>query len=181
VKAPLSWEAIVAGAMPLAEGPARDSSRGPGYELRVLSFMLGREEYAIDILRIREIIRLRLITDVPRAPPFVQGIISLRGTVIAVVDLRKRLRLPAPPPTKRARILIVHRDEELFGLLVDEVRNVVPLKGEEIEATPAVISSAQADFLSGIGRPSASLAPGGSMMILVALDSVLSFTVGGAR
>lgn len=177
MKQPLSWEAILAGAMPLSESAPRDTSRGPGYEVRVLSFMLGREEYAIDILRIREIIRVRPITDVPRAPAFVPGILSLRGTIVPVLDLRKRLRMPAAPFGKATRILIVSREDELFGLVIDEVRNVVPLRGEEIEQTPAVISSnVQADFLSGIGRPA-----GSGMLILVNLDAVLSFEVGGGR
>ncbi len=183
-RAPLSWEAIVAGAMPLAEGVPRDSSRGPGFELRVLTFMLGSEEYAVDILRIREIIRLRVITAVPRAPSFVPGVLSLRGTILPIVDLRKRLRLPAAALDKRARILVVSADDgELFGLLVDEVRNVVPLRAEDIEATPAVINSAQADFRAGIGRPpgAARGEVGTAIVILVNLDAVLRFDVHGSR
>ncbi len=183
-QAPLSWEAIVAGAMPLAEGVPRDSSRGPGFELRVLTFMLGSEEYAVDILRIREIIRMRPITAVPRAPAFVPGVLSLRGTILPIVDLRKRLRLPSAAPDKRSRILVVIADDgELFGLLVDEVRNVMPLRNDDIEVTPAVISSSQADFRSGIGRPAngARGEVGAALVILVNLDAVLRFDVHGAR
>ena len=183
-RAPLSWEAIVAGALPLAEGVPRDSSRGPGFELRVLTFMLGTEEYAVDILRIREIIRMRPITAVPRAPAFVPGVLSLRGTILPIVDLRMRLRLPAAGFDKRTRILVVAADDgELFGLLVDEVRNVVPLRAEEIEATPAVISSTQADFRAGIGRPPSGARGevGTAIVILVNLDAVLRFDVHSAR
>jgi len=161
-----------------------ETARETGATSKFVGFTLGKEEYAVDILRIREIIRLRVITAVPRAPSFVPGVLSLRGTILPIVDLRRRLRLPAGALDKRSRILVVAADDgELFGLLVDEVRNVVPLRAEDIEATPAVINSAQADFRAGIGRPNSGARGevGTAIVILVNLDAVLRFDVHSAR
>src|SRR5262249_41252117 len=127
--------------------------------------------YALDILRIREIIRVGPLTEVPRAPSFVPGILSVRGTVIPVVDLRLRLRLAAAPLSKVARILIVTKEEDPYGLLVDEVRHVERLQPEDLEPPPSFIGGSLAEFLAGIGRPE------GKMLILLNLDAVLSFQV----
>jgi purine-binding chemotaxis protein CheW len=137
-----------------------------------LSFRLANEIYALDLLRIREIIRPQALTEVPRAPGFVPGIISVRGTVVPVVDLRLRLRLPAAPPSKPSRILIVSKAGELYGLVVDEVRQVERLAPDEIEPPPAVIGGLEAEFLAGIGRTQ------GRMLILLNFDAVLAFRVG---
>jgi purine-binding chemotaxis protein CheW len=127
--------------------------------------------YALDLLRIREIIRVGPLTEVPRAPTFVPGILSVRGTVIPVVDLRLRLRLVAAPLTKVSRILIVTKDEDPYGLLVDEVRQVERMHADDLEPPPAFLSGPLADFLAGIGRPE------GKMLILLNLDAVLTFAV----
>ena len=98
-----------------AVGPQRD----------YLTLVVGDEEYAIAIDRIREIIKVRPVTEVPHVPGFVVGIISVRGTIVPVLDLRQRLRLSTSGLSRAARFLIVAREDELFGLLVDEVRQVV--------------------------------------------------------
>lgn len=151
-------------------------SRGDRGEWRheLLVFALGAEEYGCDILRIREIIKPRPITELPRAPAFVLGIVSLRGQVLPVLDLRVRLRLPPAPVTKDTRVLIVVREAEVFGLMVDRVRQVVRLRDEEIEATSGVLPAAEAEFIAGIGRPA-----GGRMLILLNLDAVVAFSVKG--
>jgi len=143
----------------------------------VLAFLLGGEEYAVDIRRIREIIKTRPVTEVPRAPAFVLGIISVRGQVIPVIELRRRLRLPAPAraPGREARVLIVTRAGEDFGLLVDEVRQVVRMRDSDIEPPPAMLGGGgpEAEFISGIGRPW-----GERLLILLELDAVLTFAGG---
>lgn len=140
----------------------------------VLTFTVGGETYGVDILSIREIIKLREITEVPRTPPFLIGVISVRGVVIPVVDLRLRLRLSAPPPTRAARILVVVRDGEPFGLLVDAVSGVVRLAESEIEATPSTLTS-EGNFLAGIGRHRAGRRD--RMVILLNLPQVVGFDV----
>ncbi len=116
----------------------------------ILTFLVASETYGVDILDIREIIKIREITEVPRTPKFLLGVISVRGTIIPVVDLRLRLRLPAMPPTRAARILVVVQEGEPFGLLVDAVVGVMRLGESEIEMPPS--GFAEDNFLGGIGR-----------------------------
>jgi purine-binding chemotaxis protein CheW len=159
------------------QGFSRRERTGGDYQREALAFRLGDEEYALDILRIREIIKLRPITEVPRAPAYILGIISVRGQVIPVIDLRVRLRLPVRPFGKTARVLIVTRGEEIYGLMVDAVRQVVRMRDEDVEPPPPMIGGGEAEFafISGIGRPR-----GDRMLILLHLDAVLS-TKGAAR
>jgi purine-binding chemotaxis protein CheW len=184
-----TWDALLGGAagVPVAtEDVYRrglDERREQSGGRRFLTFLLGREEYALDILRISEIIKVRPITEVPRAPGFIPGIISVRGTIVPVIDLRKRLRHPAPEPGPGARILIVRRDGEPYGLLVDEVVHVVRLHADDIEPPPPVAGAGEAECVAGIGRPPSIMMPGtaGSrMLIILNLDSVLTFEVAGA-
>lgn len=146
---------------PLAAAPQHD----------FLSFLVGDEVYAVEIERIREIIKVRPVTEVPHAPPFVIGVIAVRGVVLPVLDLRLRLRLGAQGLGRSARFLVVKRDEELFGLLVDEVRQVVRLSEADIEPPPPMLAGGEAEFLAGIGRSR------GQMVILLQLDNVLKFEV----
>jgi len=154
----------------------RAEGRVGGWQREVLAFFIGNEEYAVDIRRIREIIKPRETTEVPRAPDFVVGIISVRGTIIPVIDLRRRLKLdPALwPPGRDARILIVTRADESFGLFVDEVRQVVRMRDADVEPPSAMISGATTDFIAGIGRPYRD-----RLLILLELDAVLTFSTGG--
>ena len=139
----------------------------------LLAFRLGAEEYALDILRIREIMKPREVTEVPRAPAFVLGVVAVRGLVLPVIDLRLRLRLPAAAVTRDARILIVTKGEERYGMIVDGVHQVVRLREEDVEPPPRTLGAHEAEFLAGIGRPRPD-----RMLILLNLDAVLTFRVG---
>jgi len=148
-----------------------------GFSREVLSFSLGGEEYGIDILRIDEILKYRPPTEVPRAPAFILGVIAVRGLIIPVMDLRMRVRLPATPPAKDSRILVVTRDGDRYGLVVDAVHQVVRMREEEVEPPPAMLGGGpEAEFIEGIGRPRPD-----RMLILLGLDSVLSFSVRPVR
>ncbi|MGZ3442216.1 MAG: chemotaxis protein CheW [Polyangia bacterium] len=141
----------------------------------VLTFVVGGEVYGVEILSIREIIKLREITEVPRAPRFLLGVVTVRGLVLPVVDLRLRLRLDAAPLGRNTRILVVMHKGERFGLLVDEVRGVERFADSQIEPPPPSLAPSEAPFLSGIGR----FAEEGieRMVILLSLDAVLGFDV----
>jgi purine-binding chemotaxis protein CheW len=118
-----------------------------------LTFRLGAEEYAVAIEHVREVLKSQAITEVPRAPAGVLGVVSVRGEVVAVFDPRTRLGLPGPAPADGAgRIVIVDAGEGPSGLLVDSVASVVRLAHGSVEPCPQGIGGASADCLAGIGR-----------------------------
>jgi purine-binding chemotaxis protein CheW len=120
-----------------------------------LAFGLNSERFALPLESVREILKLALITEVPRARAHVLGILSVRGRITTVIDLRKRLRMAAAPTTKASRILLVDGGEEVVGLLVDEVFQVYRLHDDEIELA-AVVASDMSEYVRGIGRPGSS-------------------------
>ncbi len=136
-----------------------------------LCFRVGTEQYAINIMEIKEIIKLREITEVPRVPDFISGVLSLRGIIIPVFNMGRRLHLVPVGHSVRERIIVVSRGEELFGIQVDEVLQVVRINEEAIEQPPAVLEGIDRDFVQGIGRH------GGSMLILLNLGSILDVSL----
>lgn len=133
-----------------------------------LAFHLGDEEYALDITRISEIIKVREFTDIPRAPEFILGIISLRGVVVPIFDLRRRLNLGTSELQSSSRIVVSQLDEFTVGLLVDRINQVINLADDELEPPPGVLSGLDRDMVSGIGRCD------GRMIILLNLQNVLN-------
>lgn len=121
-----------------------------------LTFTLAGEVYGLPLSAVREILKPSPITRVPRAAPHVLGIISVRGSVTTVVDLRERLRLPRADGDRNARILLVSRGEEVIGLRVDRVEQVRRLVESQIELASA-LSGDTADHIHGIGRPMATV------------------------
>ena len=117
-----------------------------------LAFNLGREEYALDIRSINEIIKVRDFTEVPRTPDFVLGIISLRGVIVPVFDLMSRLQLGQSALTASSRIVVCQTGELTVGLLVDGINQVIKLADERIEPPPAVLSGVERDLMTGVGR-----------------------------
>ncbi len=121
-----------------------------------LSFHVGGGEYAVEILRVREIIPYGEVTRLPRVPAFVRGLINLRGAVVPVVDLALRLGLPETTRTARASIVIAELDLDAertrVGLITDDVNQVLDLAPDEIEPAPAMGAPVGARFLRGVGR-----------------------------
>ncbi len=132
-----------------------------------LAFHLGEEEYALDIKKISEIIKVREFTDIPRAPEYVLGIISLRGVVVPVFDLRLRLNLGRSELLATSRIVVCQVEDLTVGLLVDSINQVVNLVDEEVEPPPGVLSGLDREMVFGIGRYE------GRMIILLQIQSVL--------
>jgi purine-binding chemotaxis protein CheW len=135
--------------------------------LELLCFRVGQEEYAISIMDIKEIIKPREVTEVPRVPAFVRGILSLRGNIIPVFDMRVRLGLPGAASLERERVVVVKRQGGFCGVLVDEVVQVVRIAEAGIEPPPVVLEGIDRDFVQGIGRV------GGRMLILLDMEKVL--------
>jgi purine-binding chemotaxis protein CheW len=118
-----------------------------------LTFLLGAEEYAVGIERVREVVRSPPITEVPRAPAHILGVVTVRGEVVAVIDPRRRLGLPAAHPAEgEGKVVIVDAGEGPCGLHVDRVASVVRLRPGSIEACPQGIAGQRGEFLAGIGR-----------------------------
>ncbi len=134
-----------------------------------LVFMLSGDIYGVELTRIREILSPPPITEVPRAPSEVLGVCSVRGLLVTVVDLRRRLKLEERPATRRARILLAEApDGEVIGLFVDEVRQVMRLAESSIELASAVLGGDISEHVVGISRPA------GQLIILLDLKSIVS-------
>lgn len=123
-----------------------------GSELQVVTFNIGKEEFAVPILKIQEINRLVEITKVPNAPDFVEGVINLRGKVIPVFDLRKRFGLPIIEHGKLARIIVVNMDGRVVGLIVDSVSEVLRLPDSAIEPPPPIVGGIDSEYIRGLGK-----------------------------
>ncbi len=119
---------------------------------KYLSFRVASEEYAVSLMDIKEIIKPRETTEIPHAPAFVRGIISLRGSIVPVLDMRLRLGFPPSTDSTRERYIIVKKGEGFCGLLVDEVYQVINLDQQPIERPPTVLEGTDREFVKGIGR-----------------------------
>lgn len=139
--------------------------------LKYLRFRVDDEDYGVSLLEIREIIKVRAVTEVPRMPDFVAGIISLRGAIVPVLDLRLRLGLSAKETFGQERIIIAKMGENACGLLVDEVFQVIGLKGADIERAPQVLEGVDREFVTGIGRHE------GRMIILLDLEKIMNVSL----
>ena len=122
---------------------------------RYLTFSLGQESYGIPVLNVREIIRLCAITPVPRMPTHIKGVINLRGTVIAVLDLRAKFQLSVGDYSDRACIIVVQLNgpdgsKNLMGAIVDAVEEVVQLRDDTIEPPPDFGGSPDTQYIMGV-------------------------------
>ena len=121
-------------------------------EEQLVVFKLAREEYGVSILNVQEIKRITEITRVPYTPEFIKGVMNLRGSVLPVFDLKKRLDLPDNEYSDDARIVIVKVDEVTLGVIVDAVSEVLTIGQENIEPPQVVAGGVIANYLSGIGK-----------------------------
>ena len=124
---------------------------------KYLTFQLGRESYGIEVLRIREIIRLTDITAVPQMPEYVKGVINLRGKIIPVIDLRLKFGLSNVETTERTCIVVVQVQlasgaHNLMGLVVDDVEEVLNIAQTDIEATPDFGTQIDTDYILGMAK-----------------------------
>lgn len=139
---------------PFALAPRRPRRPDRGPRVEYLAFRLADDIYAAPIGLIREILKPPPLAEVPRAPATVLGIISVRGQLVTVIDLRQRLRLPEQAPTKRSRILLAQgAAHEMFGLFVDEVLQVHRFAEDEIEPAAPALGGDVAEHIAGIARP----------------------------
>lgn len=135
---------------------------------QLVVFELANEHYGVDISAVNTIIRMQEITEVPRTPRFVEGVINLRGSIIPVIDLRKRFGLPTGEITKASRIVVVEAASQMIGMVVDAVAETLRLTCDSIEPPSPVVVSVDSEYLRGIGKQNDRL------VILLDLDKVLS-------
>lgn len=138
-----------------------------GNQRQLLTFSLDNEEYALDIETIREIIKPREITEIPRAPVHILGILSLRGQVIPIYDLKQRLKLGRGEVTSTSRIIVCQHEDQVAGLLVDSITQVVRIARDGVEATPANMAGIDRSLLLGVGRCQ------GRFLILLNLTNII--------
>ncbi len=123
---------------------------------KYLTFLLGEEEYGIEILKVQEIIQMQKVTKVPKAPQFVRGVINLRGKVIPVVELRNKFGMEHQEDTDKTCIIVVLIETAgqnlTMGIIIDEVKEVLDIAVGEIEETPSFGASIEAEFIMGIGK-----------------------------
>lgn len=118
-------------------------------ELHLVTFNLG-EQYGVPINQVQEIVRVGAITKVPNSPPFMDGVINLRGRVLPVLNLRKRLGIEEKPVTKASRIIVTEVGPKVIGLLVDAVSHVVKVPTESIDEAPEEVLDISTDFITGV-------------------------------
>ena len=119
--------------------------------IQLVSFNLGAEEYAVEVLKVREIIRMTAITHIPNTPPSVEGIINLRGTVIPIISLRNRFSMSGAENDQHTRIMVMDIAGKLMGFIVDGVSEVIRISSGEIQAPPGMVADGvDQEFICGV-------------------------------
>ncbi|MGP1407461.1 chemotaxis protein CheW [Selenomonas sp.] len=136
-------------------------------DVQVAAFKLLKEEYGVNILNVQEIKVLTDITRVPFAPDYIKGVINLRGSVLPVIDLKRRIGLEDAPYTEATRIVIMKIGEFSIGMIVDAVTEVLTISGRDINAAKDVSDNTSNRFVSSIGNIDARL------IIMLNLDEIV--------
>lgn len=132
----------------------------------LIAFRIGDQEFCVDIMSVREIRGWTLATPLPHAPPFVMGVINLRGVVLPIVDLSSRLGMKPAEPTPRHVIIVAQVNHRVVGLLVDAVSDILTVTDESIQPTPEISSEQEKQYARGI------LAIDKRMICLIELDGL---------
>ena len=136
--------------------------------LQWVTYKLGEETYGINVMQVQEVLRHTEIAPVPGAPDYVLGIINLRGNVVTVIDTRARFGLPSFDISDNTRIVIIESDDQVVGILVDSVAEVVYLRSSEVDSAPNVGTEESAKFIQGVSNRD------GKLLILVDLNKLLN-------
>ena len=132
-----------------------------------LTFALGQEEYGVEILKIQEIKGFSAITPLPNAPAFLKGVLNLRGTIVPIIDLRKKFGLPEVELTKFTVIVVVQVQGKIMGFIVDAVSDVLDVAGTDIQPTPDLHGQVDMTCINGLATA------GEKLVILVDIEKVL--------
>ncbi|NJD67214.1 MAG: chemotaxis protein CheW [Candidatus Methylomirabilota bacterium] len=133
-----------------------------------LTFALGQEEYGVEILKIQEIKGFAAITPLPNAPTFLKGVLNLRGTIVPIIDLRKKFGLPEVELTKFTVIVVVQVQGKITGFIVDAVSDVLDVAGTDIQPAPDLHGQVDTTCINGLAKA------GEKLVILVDIEKVLT-------
>jgi purine-binding chemotaxis protein CheW len=134
---------------------------------QMVTFRIGKELFGVPIHAVQEIVRVPEITLVPEMPSFVEGVINLRGKIVSIIDVNKRLKIGESPRTRQSRILIVDVEKKVVGLLVDAVTEILRLPPDSIEPAPEIVTSIGTEYIMGVGKLP------GKLIILLNLPKIL--------
>lgn len=149
----------------MAEQAVKESA---GAVTQWVTFELDGETYGIDVMRVQEVLPMTEIAPVPGAPPYVMGIINLRGNVVTVIDTRMRFGLEAKEPSQENRIVVIETEEQVAGVLVDSVAEVTYVNDSEIDTAPNVGNEDSARYIHGV------VSRGEALLILVDVNRLLT-------
>ncbi|SCL96854.1 chemotaxis protein CheW [Sporanaerobacter sp. PP17-6a] len=138
-------------------------------ENQYVVFKLGKEEYGIDIMNVKEIGSYKETVKVPNTPKFIDGIINYRGKVIPIINLKKRFNLENTEINADTRVIIINLNEKQIGFVVDEASQTVRLNDNEIDPAPDIISSIDRKYIIGVGKLSEE-----RLLIIIDLEKVLN-------
>jgi purine-binding chemotaxis protein CheW len=159
-----------------------DDSRIPGTanfgvdqdRFQYLTFSLGQEEYGIEILRVQEIKGYSSVTPIPNTPPFIKGVMNLRGTVVPVVDLRAKFGMSESEYTRFTVIIVVNVGTHVVGLIVDAVSDVLDVAASEVVPAPEMGAGVDTSFLTGMAKSNDRLVSLLAIERVVGMDEVVS-------
>lgn len=146
---------------------ALDNAAGDAV-IQLVTFRLKDETYGINVMQVQEVLRVTEIAPVPGAPQYVLGIINLRGNVVTVIDTRTRFGLPTTERDDASRIVIIESEEQVVGILVDSVAEVVELRHSEIDSAPNIGNEESARYIQGVASRDEDL------LIVVDLNKLLT-------
>lgn len=133
-----------------------------------LTFSLGNEEYGIDILKVQEIRGYDTVTHIANAPPFIKGVINLRGVIVPIIDMRIKFKIGEPTYHEFTVVIIITVQQKVIGMVVDGVSDVVALTAEQIKPAPEMGASLDTAYITGLGTLE------GQMLILVDIEKLMS-------
>ncbi|MEO3945082.1 chemotaxis protein CheW [Gorillibacterium sp. CAU 1737] len=121
-------------------------------EIKVIVFKLGAEEYGVEVEKVETIERIQHLTRVPKTPPFIKGVMNLRGVVVPVLDLRGRFNLEETAYTDASRIIIIAIEDLKVGMIVDSADDVIDVDTDTISDPPEIVGGVKAKYLRGVAR-----------------------------
>jgi len=144
-------------------------------DVHIVGFQVGRETYGVPITSLHEIVRVPEITAVPDAPEYMEGVINLRGKIVSVIDLRKRLGEKNVTGHRRNRILVIEHNGRLAGLIVDSASEVLKIPASDVETSPTALQQGGTNCVTGLGKYR------GRLIVLLDMNKLLDFDAAQRR